>query len=167
VSPTFYRRLLGSPALQPADAHALVEAARAIKRQAVALPHRLRGKNIALLCALPDSASARRFDAAASALGARVARIDPAPPWLDEQSDLGAETARLLENLYDAVDCEELPPGVARRLQAQLGVPVYDGLARDDHPIFRLLPQVAGCGHTPDDADRRALLQATLVNTLL
>jgi ornithine carbamoyltransferase len=167
VSPTFHRRLLGSPAIEPADAHALVEAARAIKRQSVGTPNRLRGKNIALLCALPECDSARRFDAAASALGARVARIDPAPAWLDEQTALGADTARLLENLYDAVDCEELPPGFARRLQAQLGVPVYDGLAREDHPIFRLLPDVAGSGHTPDDADRRALLQATLVNTLL
>jgi ornithine carbamoyltransferase len=167
VIATLHRRLLGSPALEPADAHALVESARALKRYPATVPARLRGKNIALLCPRPDAECARRFDAAASALGARVARIDPAPGWLGEQGALDDETARLLENLYDAVDCEELPADFARRLQAQLGVPVYDGLARDDHPIFRLLPDVAGSGSTPDAADRCALLQATLVSTLL
>jgi ornithine carbamoyltransferase len=167
VSPTFQRRLLGAPAIEPADAQALVASARAIKRRPDGMLTRLRGKNIALLCARPECDCALRFDAAASALGARVARIEPAPAWLGDGAALGADTARLLESLYDAVDCEEVPPGFARRLQAQLGVPVYDGLARVDHPIFRLLPDVAGAGRAPDDDDRRALLQATLVETLL
>ena len=109
---------------------------------------------------------ARRFDAAASALGARVAHITPAPNWLQSDVPLSPETARLLENLYDAVDCEELPAGFAQRLQAQLGVPVFDGLARDDHPVFALLPRVAERDQTPGDDDRRALLQATLMSSL-
>jgi len=167
VSPTFYRRLFGVPAIEPADAQALVASARALKRRPDGMLTRLRGKNIALLCAQPDCDCARRFDAAASALGARVARIEPAPAWLREGAALGDDTARLLESLYDAVDCEEVPPGFARRLQAQLGVPVYDGLASADHPIFGLLHDVAGAGQAPDDDDRRALLQATLVGTLL
>lgn len=166
VNPTFSRRLLDSAAIDAADAQALVASARALKRHAAELPTPLRGKNIALLCAEPEGECARRFDAVASALGARVARITPAPAWLREDLPLGAETARLLENLYDGVDCEELPAGFARRLQAQLGVPVYDGLARDDHPIFGLLPQLVERGHTPGDDDRRALVQAALLSTL-
>jgi ornithine carbamoyltransferase len=167
VSPPFHRHLLGSAAIDAADARALVESARAFKRNAAELPLRLRGKNIALLCSEPACASARRFDAAASALGARVAYIEPAPAWLNEDPPIGAQTARLLESLYDAVDCEDLPAEFARRLQAQLGVPVYDGLARDDHPIFGLLPSVAEGSPTAGDDDRRALLQAALVSTLL
>jgi ornithine carbamoyltransferase len=167
VSSTLHRQLLSSAAIDAADAHALVESARAIKRSSASLPSRLRGKNIALLCTEPDCASARRFDAAASALGARVAHIEPASAWLHEDPPLGDQTARLLENLYDAVDCEALPADFARRLQAQLNVPVYDGLAREDHPIFGLLPSVAEGSHPPGDDDRHALLQAALVETLL
>jgi ornithine carbamoyltransferase len=165
VSPTFPRRLLDSAAIDAADAQAIVDAARAFKRSA-AMPSSLRGKNIALLCVRTDGECVRRFDTAASALGARVSRINATPAWLQDNPPLGAPTARLLENLYDAVDCEDLPAGFAQRLQAQLGVPVFDGLARDDHPVFGLLPRMADPQHVPDDNDRRALLQATLVSVL-
>ncbi len=166
VSPTFQRRLLDSAVIDAADARTLVESARALRHGAADAPTRLRGKNIALLCTHTDGAFARRFDAAAAALGARVAHITPAPNWLQSDVPLSPETARLLENLYDAVDCEELPAGFAQRLQAQLGVPVFDGLARDDHPVFALLPRVAERDQTPGDDDRRALLQATLMSSL-
>lgn len=167
VGSALHRQLLSSAAIDAADARALVESARAFKRSSAGLPGRLRGKNIALLCTEPGCSSARRFDAAASALGARVAHIEPAPAWLHEDPPLGEQTARLLENLYDAVDCEALPADFARRLQAQLSVPVYDGLAREDHPIFGLLPSVADDSRAPADEDRNALLQAALVETLL
>jgi hypothetical protein len=61
-----------------------------------------------------------------------------------------------------------LPHDFARRLQSLLAMPVYDGLARDDHPLFGLLPRVADDTHTPpSDEDRQALLQAALVGSLL
>ena len=170
MSPTFSRRLLDSAAIDDADAQSLIDTARALKRGATAQPSmessRLRGKNIALLCARADGEWVRRFDAAAAALGARVSHINATPAWLRDDPPMGAPTARLLENLYDAVDCEELPAGFAQRLQAQLGVPVFDGLARDDHPVFALLPRVALRGAAPDEDDRRALLQALLVRSL-
>ena len=166
MSPTFSRRLLDSAAIDAADAQALIDTARALKRGAVAGPLGLRGKNIALLCARADGEGVRRFDAAAAALGARVSHINATPAWLRDDPPMGPPTARLLENLYDAVDCEELPAGFALRLQAQLGVPVFDGLARDDHPVFALLPRVAERDQAPGDDDRRALLQATLMSSL-
>jgi ornithine carbamoyltransferase len=166
VSPTFSRRLLDSAAIDAADAQALIDTARALKRDAASQTPRLRGKNIALLCAHVEGEDVRRFDAAASALGARVSHINATPAWLRDDPPMGPPTARLLENLYDAVDCEELPAGFAQRLQAQLGVPVFDGLARDDHPLFALLPRVPLRDQTPDDDDRRALLQAALVGAL-
>jgi ornithine carbamoyltransferase len=167
VSPTFTRRLLHSAAIDAADARALVETARALKHDGAAEPPpRLRGKNIALLCVQAEAECVRRFDAAASALGARVSRINATPAWLRDEPPLGWPTARLLENLYDAVDCEDLPAGFAQRLQAQLGVPVFDGLARDDHPVLGLLQQVIGRDALAGEGDRRALLQATLVRSL-
>jgi ornithine carbamoyltransferase len=166
VSPTFSRRLLYSAAIDAADAQALIDTARALKRGAAAQAPRLRGKNIALLCARAEGDCVRRFDAAASALGARVSHINATPAWLRDDPPMGPPTARLLENLYDAVDCEELPAGFAQRLQAQLGVPVFDGLARDTHAVFGLLPRVVERGAAPGEDDRRALLQATLVRSL-
>jgi ornithine carbamoyltransferase len=167
VSPTFPHRLLASAAIDVAEASALIELARKLKHgdheRALA---RLRGKNIALLCPRAAGEGARRFDAAATALGARVAHVEPAAAWLETDAPIGAQAARLFESLYDAVDCEELPPGFAQRLQAQLALPVYDGLASDHHPILRLLPQVADDASAPCDEDRHALLQAALVGSL-
>ena len=169
MSPTFHRRLLASSSIDAADARALVATARELQRgrDAARTPLPLRGKNIALMCAVPDCDCARDFDEAASALGARVARIEPEADWLKPEAHVGRDTARLLEHLYDAVGCEEVPPGFARRLQEDLGVPVYDSLARGDHPLFKLLPEVAEPGAAPGPAERRALLQAVLVRTLL
>lgn len=169
MSPAFHRRLLASSSIDATDARALVATARDLKRarDAAKSPLPLRGKNIALMCAQPGCDCARDFDEAASALGARVARIEPEADWLRPEAHVGADTARLLEHLYDAVGCEEVPPGFAQRLQEDLGVPVYDSLARGDHPLFRLLPDVADAGVAPGPADRRALLQAVLVRTLV
>lgn len=166
VSPTFTRRLLDSAAIDAVDAQALIDTARVLKSGVGAEPPRLRGKNIALLCAHAEGEDVRRFDAAASALGARVSHINATPAWLRDDPPMGPPTARLLENLYDAVDCEELPAGFAQRLQAQLGVPVFDGLARDTHAVFGLLSRVVERGQTPGEEDRRALLQAALVGAL-
>lgn len=170
MSPTFHRRLLTSLSLDDADGRALVNTARALKRglgsaPSAAMP--LRGKNIALMCAQPDCDCARDFDEAATGLGARVARIEPEADWLRADAHVGRDAARLLEHLYDAVGCEEVPPGFAQRLQEDVAVPVYDSLARGDHPLFKLLPEVADPGTTPGRAERRALLQAVLVQTLL
>lgn len=161
-----HRHLLFQAPLEDPTARELLAAARSLREVACApTPAPLRGKNIAVIgTAAPHGDD---FAAAAAGLGARVARIEPEEAWLKGESGLGADTARLLDHLYDAVDCESLPPGFALRLQEQLDVPVYEGLARADHPIFRLLPALAPRGAAPDATDRRALLQAALVSTLL
>lgn len=167
MSPIFHRRLLAASPIDAADARALVATARALKRHttgAAAMP--LRGKNIALMCALPGCDCARDFDEAATGLGARVARIEPEADWLRADAHIGRDAARLLEHLYDAVGCEEVPSGFAQRLQEDVAVPVYDSLARGDHPVFKLLPEVADPGTVPGPEERRALLQAVLVRTL-
>jgi ornithine carbamoyltransferase len=153
VNVALHRQLLSLTPLDDAARGALRAAARTL-RSNNARNRPLAGKNIALMCGAPQVPAADAIAEAASSLGARVARIEPARP--------GVDIARLIEHLYDAVDCEALPPGFALALQERLAVPVFDGLARDDHPMLTLLQQ-----GDADALDRRVLLQAALVTTLL
>jgi ornithine carbamoyltransferase len=147
VNAPLHRQLLSLAPLDAATAGFLLAAARNLQRTD-GVP--LLGKNIALMCGPATSDAVQAFLEAATRLGARVARIDPAQP--------DAGRARLIEHLYDAVDCEALPPGFAQALQERLAVPVFDGLARDDHPMFALVDETL---------DRHVLVQAALVSTLL
>lgn len=161
-----HRHLLSLAPLDGAAAQALLAAARSLR----AGPHDaapLRGKNIALMCGREAAGAAALFAQAASQLGARVARIEPATTWAGGEAQPAADTARLLQHLYDAVDCEALPHGFALGLQSLLEVPVFDGLARDDHPLFALLAALVPPGSVPDAADRRTLVQAALLSTML
>jgi acyl-homoserine lactone acylase PvdQ len=97
-----------------------------------------------------------------------VAHVEPTPAWLHQSAPIDLQAARLFETLYDAAACEDLPHDFALRLQPLLAMPVYDGLARDDHPLFGLLPHLADDAQAPPrDEDRQALLQAALVGSLL
>jgi ornithine carbamoyltransferase len=147
VNAPLHRQLLSLAPLDGAAAGSLLAAARTLQ---LADGAPLAGKNIALMCGTAESDAGQAFLEAATRLGARVARIDAAQP--------DAGRARLIEHLYDAVDCEALPPGFAQALQEQLAVPVFDGLAREDHPMFKLVDSTL---------DRRVLVQAALVSTLL
>lgn len=147
VNAPLHRQLLSLAPLDAAAGEALRATARALQRAGSAP---LAGKNIALMCGAEPSDAELALAEAAMRLGARVARIEPAQPE--------AGRARLIEHLYDAVDCEALPPGFARELQERVSVPVFDGLARDDHPMFLLVDGTI---------DRRSLVQAALVSTLL
>lgn len=108
----------------------------------------LAARHIALLCAQPGAEQAQ-FSEWLGALGARVTVVgtggDPAatraPPEL---------TARLLGRLYDAIDCCDAPPALARAIAAQAGVPVFDGWSKAGHPL-RLLAELM----TMRDASQR------------
>lgn len=172
MSSPLHRHLLSPAPLDDPAACALLAAVRSLRQASQGDAAPLRGKNIALMCGdtAGDKAAenaVRLFSEAAAALGARVARIDAAPAWLRGEAQPGADTARLLEHLYDAVDCEALPAGFAARLQSLLEVPVYDSLAREDHPMFELLGALVPPGRAPAADDRRVLVQAALVSTLL
>jgi ornithine carbamoyltransferase len=150
VNIALHRQLLLRCPLDAAAADALLGAARTLLRGGEAP---LRGKNIALMCDSAAAASAAALTEAATRLGARVARIPPTRP--------GDGATRLIDHLYDAVDCEALPAGFALELQEHLAVPVFDGLARDDHPMFALLARGEAA------LDRRLLRQAALASSLL
>jgi ornithine carbamoyltransferase len=43
--------------------------------------------------------------------------------------------ARTLGRMYDAIDCGTLPAVTVREIEAAAGVPVYQGLGLDSHPL--------------------------------
>lgn len=164
-------RLLAPAPLTASESKALVGTAQALRRAAQAgLPQLLlRGKHIALLCDLDNCEPAELFTTAATGLGARVSRVRPDAALLDDgAANVGAAaTARMLGKLYDAVECDHMPADAARRLQREVGVPVFNGLGREDHPLADLLPALDGHGTPAEHAqDRIYLMQALLVNTI-
>jgi ornithine carbamoyltransferase len=166
VNPPLHRQLLTQSPLDATASRALLDTARAL-RVTAERDAPLRGKNIALMCGTDPHGQASLVAEAAARLGARVARIEPAPSWLRGEAQPGADTARLLEHLYDAVDCEALPPALRPATAGADGRAVYDGLASADHPLFGLVRALAPSDTDTDATARRLLVQAALVTTLL
>ncbi len=123
----------------------------------------LRGKNLALICTAAPDADSLLFQRAAVDLGAHVAHIRPD---LSEPSTSAVfkHTARMLGRLYQAVECQGLPPAVVAEVGREAGIPVYDGLASRVHPLAAL----ARCldGDAEDERNRRLIVQAVLVSTI-
>lgn len=147
-------RLQSPGLLTEADTRALLATARSLANGG-ARPREqgpLKGKNIAVLC---SSGQDGLLESSAEALGARVShlRMDPAQLEGDDS------TARMIARLYDAVECETLGAEAALRLQQDIGIPVYAGLTRPDHPLGRVLKEVG-------EDSRAYVLQAMLVHTI-
>jgi ornithine carbamoyltransferase len=156
------QRLLTLDTIPHLEARTLLKSAEGLKRAAQAgiAQQPLRGKHIAVLCSQADCQAADRFEAAAAGLGARISRIEPDAMLLRGDREGARATARVLGKLYDAVECDHLPADVALRLQREVGVPVYNGLASNEHPLARLLPAEG------DENERRYLVQALLLATI-
>lgn len=105
----------------------------------------LRGKNLALLLGGPPGREMSPLHRAAHDLGARVAEVRFEVD-ASKQPDIGA-LARLLGRMYDAIDCDTLPPSTVRRIEMEASVPVYAGLGRDDHPVRALADLLTLCEH--------------------
>jgi len=147
--------------LRDDDRDALLQQARALACSAAGAPRLLSGKRLALICADGADASATEFMQAATALGAHVALVQAG---LDERSSdeqIDAQ-ARVLGRLYDAVECQHLPPAVVKRLARSAGIPVFAGLATAEHPTAALADQVDGGASWA--VKRRSVLQATLLS---
>lgn len=114
---------------------ALIESAQALKRasQTDGVPRLLKGKNVALLSDNHSSSAAAAFHRAATELGAQVAHIRASDPVSADQRD-PRDTAGLLGQLYDAIECEGLPEQQVYQLDRDAGVPVFNGLGNLDHP---------------------------------
>jgi ornithine carbamoyltransferase len=131
--------------LTPADAHALLSVARALK-QAPGGAAPLKGKHLALLCERPLRPATDVFSTAARGLGAQVTRIGPHSARLAETGDLDEigevrGMARILGRLYDAIECDGMGEALMRELLRAAAVPVFNVLRRERHPT-RLLADV-------------------------
>ncbi|MEJ8850674.1 hypothetical protein [Variovorax rhizosphaerae] len=94
----------------------------------------LRGKNLALLMDDPTTDPCVILERAASDLGARVAQVRHRHRAGTPNPDV-VPMARTLGRMYDAIDCGALPAATVREIEVAAGVPVYDGLGRDSHPL--------------------------------
>ena len=147
------------------DRQALLDAACLLQRAARAGDTRplLRGKKLGLLHVTEDSIDAWHFCSAAHELGAHVAQIRSAFTPDSTPSEV-QDTARMLGRLYDAVECQGLPPALVDQLADAAGIPVYDGLASPSHASADLARQLAGDEPLADK--RRYVVQAMLLATI-
>jgi len=149
--------------LSPGEAASLLRQARALTGTGEAGPSLMAGKKLALLSADSGDDLAREFTEAATQLGAHVAVVQPG---LDDHSSPAQidALARVLGRLYDAVECQHMPPNLVRRLASSAGIPVFAGLAAAEHPTAAL---AAGLDTSlPWQARRRCILQAALLVSL-
>ena len=149
---------------QDASASAVLANARTLQRAAQAGKTQplLRGKNLALLCE-SDNGDAALFRRAAVELGAHVAHIRPSLSELSTPQEV-QHTARMLGRLYDAVECQGLAPALVQQVASDAGVPIYAGIASQDHPTAKLA-ELLGDDTSPTD-NRHFVLQAVLLSTI-
>lgn len=100
----------------------------------------LRGCQLALLCARAAWPAADDFSRVVAEVGGSVARLD-SEAWRLSAGNEVPEAARMLGRLYDAIDCCDLPAPVVELIDRHAGVPVFNGLARPEHPP-RLLAEL-------------------------
>ncbi|HEY0857189.1 MAG TPA: ornithine carbamoyltransferase [Albitalea sp.] len=155
----------GYETMSPREVTALLIHARALQRAAQegTTQPLLKGKNFGLLCEAADHPDAQLFRRAAVELGAHVAHIRPSLSELTTPQEV-QHTARVLGRLYDAVECQGMPPALVQQVGDDAGVPVYDGISGSDHPTARLADQLDGS--SPPEDRRRFVLQALLIGTI-
>jgi ornithine carbamoyltransferase len=105
----------------------------------------LRGKNLALLGSDGSPQGEDRVQEAAVALGMQVARL---PADVTHARNAGASSARLLAQLYDAVDGGDQADRLVTQLGRDGGIVVFDGLGSDQHPTRVLAELMAMCEQT-------------------
>jgi len=143
---------------------ALLAGARRLRESPIAATERaLRGKNLCLMSATHDHPGVALLVQAATALGAHVARVPPSLSTTSSAEEV-RHTARLLGRLYDGVACVGMPPELVRRISADAGVPVLDGISAPDHMVTRLAEQLGE--DTPEHDNQRLVIQALLLCTL-
>ena len=125
----------------------------------------LRTRKVGLLCAAgaADNEDVALLDRAATELGAHVAHIRTDLTDLSELQQV-VHTAHMLGRLYDALVCQGMASSVVRRLSAEAGIPVYDGIESPSHSLDEA-PDLLGPAISPTDT-RRYLLQAELLRSM-
>ena len=151
--------------IAPLDASFVLDHARALQLAARAGDMRapLRGRKFGLICEADESGDAALFRRAAVELGAHVAHIRSSPAELSTPQDV-QHIARMLGRLYDAVECQGMSPDLVHLMGIDAGVPIYDGIASQQHPTAKLADLLGADDSRLDK--RRFVLQAVLLSTV-
>ncbi len=145
------------------EAAELLRQARALARAGAAGQQLMAGKQLALLSPDCNDEGALEFIQAAKALGAHVSFVQAGLDEASSELQIDA-TARVLGQLYDAVECQHLPAGLVKRIARGAGIPVFAGLATPGHPTAQLVEALEG--DAPRQLKRRSILQAALLVNL-
>src|SRR5581483_3495457 len=110
---------------------------------------RLSGKNLALIFEKTSTRTRSAFEVAAYDQGAHVTYLDPSGSQLGHKESI-ADTAQVLGRLYDAIEFRGSAHSDIEELASHAGVPVYNGLTDDWHPIPpRCSPTSSPCTSQP------------------
>ena len=105
---------------------------KTLKRTGV--PHdRLKGKNIVLLFEKTSTRTRCAFEVAGSDLGLGVTYLDAAGSQMGKKESV-ADTARVLERMYDGIEYRGFSQETVEELAEYAGVPVWNGLTDEFHP---------------------------------
>ena len=150
-----HRNLWSVDSLSPTEIREVLDAARRLRLAGACgqAGSPLRGRNLALLHESPPDEAVDGLHGAALRLGAQVSHLRPADARI---TPAGADTAtlRLLGRLYDAIDCEDMPPALVADVARETGVPVFNGLGHARHPTRVLAELLAMQEHSGKALDR-------------
>lgn len=95
---------------------------------------RLRGKHIALILEKASTHTRIGFEVAAADQGMHATRLDPGGTQLGHR-ETAKDAARVLGRIYDAIEYRGFSEHTVQTLAEYAGVPVYNGLTDEFHPI--------------------------------
>lgn len=109
---------------------------------------RLEGKNIALVFEKTSTRTRSAFEVAAHDQGAGTTFFDPSSSQIGHKESI-KDTARVLGQMYDAIEYRGFSQKTVEELAAYAGVPVYNGLTDEWHPtqmLCDLMTMKESCG---------------------
>lgn len=148
------RSLLKELDLTPAEWRFLVSLAADLKqaKSAGTEARRLRGKNIGLICARTSPHTRCAFEVAAYDQGAHVTLLDPTNSQLGHEESV-EDTSCVLGRLYDGIAYHGFGQEVVETLARYSGVPVWNGLTGEWHPMQTLCDALTMREHAPPKHD--------------
>ncbi len=144
------RSLLSLVHHTPAEINYLVDLAidlKHAKRSGTEVP-RLTGKNIALIFEKTSTRTRSAFEVAAHDQGAGTTFFEPSASQIGHKESI-RDSARVLGQMYDAIEYRGFAQKTVEELARWAGVPVYNGLTDEWHPtqmLCDLMTMKESCG---------------------
>lgn len=144
------RSLLSLVHHTPAEINYLVDLAidlKRAKRSGTEVP-RLTGKNIALIFEKTSTRTRSAFEVAAHDQGAGTTFFEPSASQIGHKESI-RDSARVLGQMYDAIEYRGFAQKTVEELARWAGVPVYNGLTDEWHPtqmLCDLMTMKESCG---------------------